>query len=361
MSAKIFIFVLVLIAVLRPAYSIWSIQQAQDWQQEKGWLAGCNFIVSTAVNTLEMWQEETWDPVTINTELGYAEDLGFNIVRIFLHYLVWEADPVGLKSRMNDTLAMANSHGIGVMWVLFDDCWAPTAALGLQPLPFPGIHNSQWVQCPGLYGYSNTSMFPLFVNYTVDLLTTFGNDSRVYLWDLYNEPGNSGYENGTLPLLQTIFQAARSVPIQTPVTSCFWNGSPGFATLNDFVFSNSDIITFHNYGVLSNLQQTVEMINGTVFPRPILCSEYMARLMDCVFWNNMPYMKSVGIGAINWGLVHGKTNTVFPWWSQAYSPVPEIWFHDIVYSDGTPFNASEVAGIQQLTANKSLPTQMYYL
>src|SRR5574340_1403913 len=81
--------------------AVWSRQKANEWYSTKGWLRGSNFIPSTAVNQLEMWQKETFDTATINRELGYAESLGFNVMRVFLHYVAWQEDAIGFKERMN--------------------------------------------------------------------------------------------------------------------------------------------------------------------------------------------------------------------------------------------------------------------
>jgi hypothetical protein len=52
---------------------IWTKEQAHEWYKQWGWLRGCDFIPSTAVNQLEMWQADTFDPSTIDRELGWAE------------------------------------------------------------------------------------------------------------------------------------------------------------------------------------------------------------------------------------------------------------------------------------------------
>lgn len=58
-----------------------------------------------------------------------------------------------------------------------------------------------------------------------------------------------------------------------------------------------------------------------------------------------------GSFAINWGLVAGKTNTMWGWqsWSQPGTPEPKFWHHDILRKDGTPFDKDEVDFIQSLT------------
>src|SRR3954462_10150551 len=72
----------------------WDAKRANDWYAKQPWLVGCNFIPSTAINQLEMWQADTFDPAAIDRELGWAADkLGFNTARVFLHDLAYHADP----------------------------------------------------------------------------------------------------------------------------------------------------------------------------------------------------------------------------------------------------------------------------
>ena len=126
----------------------WNTERAQAWYAARPWLVGCNFLPSTAVNDVEMWQAETFDPATIERELGWAHDLGFNTVRVFFNYVVWEADAKGSKERFDRFLAIADKAGIRTMPILFDDCFKPEPRVGKQDEPEPGVHNSQWVQSP---------------------------------------------------------------------------------------------------------------------------------------------------------------------------------------------------------------------
>src|SRR5881398_2588705 len=127
----------------------WSADQANVWYAKQPWLVGCNFSPSTAINQLEMWQADTFDLKTIDRELGWAEGLGFNSVRVFLHDLAWRQDKEGFLKRMDQFLDAANKHHIGVDFVLFDSVWDPHPKAGKQREPRPGVHNSGWVQSPG--------------------------------------------------------------------------------------------------------------------------------------------------------------------------------------------------------------------
>lgn len=59
--------------------------------------------------------------------------------------------------------------------------------------------------------------------------------------------------------------------------------------------------------------------------------------------------KKENVGAINWGLVMGKTNTVFPWGSKKDTPIPAVWFHDVFWPNGTAFSNDEVKFIKKIT------------
>ena len=88
---------------------IWDREKAQRWALDNPWWVGCNFIPSTASNQFEMWQVDTFDPATIARELNWASQIGMNCVRVFLHDLVWQADPEGFKSRIDRFLQIAES------------------------------------------------------------------------------------------------------------------------------------------------------------------------------------------------------------------------------------------------------------
>lgn len=196
--------------------TVWSAAKANDWYRQHAWISGANFIPSTAINQLEMWQAATFDPQTIDRELGWAEGIGFNTMRVFLHHLAWEQDPQGFKKRMQDYLAIADRHHIQTIFVFFDDCWNKEAKPGPQPAPKTGIHNSGWLQDPGEPTSRDSTQFGPLQRYVTDVLTDFRSDKRVLLWDLYNEPGNSDKKESSLPLVRNVFRWARAVNPEQP-------------------------------------------------------------------------------------------------------------------------------------------------
>ena len=200
--------------------SKWSIEKANQWYAEQPWRVGCNFIPSSAINQLEMWQAETFDPDTIERELGWAEELGFNALRVYLHDLLWMQDAQGFKGRIEQFLDTADRHKISTMFVLFDDCWHDDPKLGVQPTPKPGVHNSGWAKSPGSKVIQNPQEWGRLEDYVSDILTTFGNDERVIIWDIYNEPGNFFLDfqsQSPLPrTLKIIAQLARHFVLPIP-------------------------------------------------------------------------------------------------------------------------------------------------
>jgi hypothetical protein len=327
----------------------WSVEKARKWADEKGWRTGANFTPSTAINQLEFWQAETFDPATIDRELGWAESIGFNTVRTYLHHVAWQVDPEGFLSRVDRFLEIAAKHRIEPVLVIFDDCWRPVYAPGKQPEPRPGIHNSGWIRDPGDLLFSDTSLMKVLGDYTKSLLTHFRNDKRILLWDLYNEPGNSDYGMKSMPLLQNVFRWAREVNPSQPVSAGLWYRNYG--ELNRFQAENSDIITYHNYSDEKDHAAALDTLK--VYGRPLICTEYMARTNGSRFQNILPLLHERGVGAINWGLVSGKTNTIYAWGT----PVPDgsepaTWFHDIFRKDGTPYDPAETDLIRKLNGDR---------
>ncbi|MFZ9046951.1 MAG: cellulase family glycosylhydrolase [Cyclobacteriaceae bacterium] len=359
----------------------WSEAKVKKWFDSYDWFAGTNFSPSTAINQLEMWQAESFDIETIERELKWSSELGFNLHRVFLHNLVWQQNSEEFLNRIDQFLSLADKYEIKTMLVLFDDVWDPLPVLGKQRDPIPHVHNSGWVQAPGREYLEDESKDPLLESYVKGVINQFKNDNRVAIWDLYNEPGNpnsSSYgadsKNKTemsqedknrlsLRLVRKTFQWAREVNPSQPLTVGIWRGAAedwsDVSTWNDIsklpeldrvMIENSDIITFHTYdNSLKGVMERVNKLKG--YNRPIICTEYMARSNNNLFQDVMPYFKKENIGAINWGFVSGKTNTIYPWetWEKKYAKEPEVWFHDILRRDGTPYSQEEVDLIKKLT------------
>ena len=343
----------------------WTVARAADWHRGRPWLVGSNYIPSTAVNQLEMWQGDSFDPATIDRELGFARDLGFTSVRVFLHDLLWKDDAEGFLDRCDRFLAIADRHGIGTMFVLFDSCWHPLPKLGPQPAPLPHVHNSGWVQSPGIEVLRDPDAHPHLRDYVVGVVRRFRDDPRVVCWDVWNEPDNfdggaakrPGLEPKDKPdlvnaLLPKAFAWAREADPVQPLTSGVWLDSDNVRTLNPckrIQIANSDVVSFHSYGDPPSLERC--LVNLAVYGRPLLCTEFMARHNGSVFDPHLRLLREKGVAAYCWGFVNGRSQTIYPWNSgtKAYAAPPPVWFHDVLDADGTPFSADEAAFIRRTT------------
>ncbi len=359
----------------------WTEERAWQWHNENGWMVGTNFNPSTSINQLEFWQEDTYDPETIERELEWSAELGMNMHRVYLHNLLWDQDSIGFLERVDNYLNISESKNIKTLFVLLDDVWHPVPKLGKQPEPIPFVHNSGWVQAPGSEILGDSSRHDELKNYVKGVISHFADDKRVVGWDLYNEPDNvassdpenlvnninfRGLNRGpevkekhiySLSLLKKIFMWAREVNPSQPLTvglwkdSETWNDIDNLSAIDRFAISNSDVISFHAYGDLEETRKKIEDLEQ--FNRPLLCTEYLARGEQNTFQIMLPLFKEKEIAAVNWGFVAGKTNTAFPWssWQVEFDSLPKIWHHDIYLPDKTPYDEKEIAFLKNILSN----------
>ncbi|GAC1434335.1 MAG: cellulase family glycosylhydrolase [Terriglobales bacterium] len=346
----------------------WTPEQANTWYGKQPWLVGSNFIPSDAINELEMWQAETFNPQRIDQELGWAESLGMNTMRVFLHDLPWQQDAVGYGQRIDQFLSIASKHGIRPIFVLFDSCWDPDPKLGPQHPPIPGVHNSGWVQSPGAAALRDSSQYARLKAYVQGVVGKFASDSRVLGWDVWNEPSNrneGAYRTKELDnkehyveiLLPQVFEWARATDAIQPLTSGVWDiryDKNDHTKIQRTQIEESDVISFHNYGWPEEFRSEVVALQK--LGRPVLCTEYMARSVGSTFDTVLPIANELHIAAINWGFVAGKTQTYLPWdsWEHPYVlHPPAIWFHEVLKEDGTPYRQAEVDLIRLLISKSN--------
>jgi len=349
----------------------WPEQKANEWYAQQPWLVGSNYVPQSAINQLEMWQESTFDPNEIDKELGWAEAMGMNTMRVFLHDLLWQSDAAGFRRRIDAFLTIAARHHIRPMLVLFDSCWDPAPHLGTQHPPTPGVHNSGWVQSPGAKALADSKEYPRLQAYVEGVVGAFAKDDRILAWDVWNEPGSD--QTGNYPktelknkdkiarvaaLLPQVFAWARAANPTQPLTSGVYEvdtakDPSALDEIERIQLRESDVITFHNYSWPESFKREVAWLRR--FNRPVICTEYMARAAGSTFDAILPVAKQEKVGAINWGFVVGKTQTNLPWesWGHPYvHEQPLVWFHDVLHPDGTPYRQAEVDLIRQLTGKQ---------
>ncbi|MCQ2181767.1 MAG: hypothetical protein MJY50_06895 [Bacteroidales bacterium] len=336
----------------READGRWSAEYARQWYEDMEWPVGCDYIPAYAGNQLQMWGAGTWDPEAIDRELGWAEDLGFNTVRIFLHHKLWEDDRDGFFSRIDEFLEIADSHDISSLVTLFTNGGSEERFIGEDISPVKGIHNSIWAQTPGKTIINDPSRWSLVERYEKDVLKTFGKDDRIIAWCLYNEPENVP-ECNTLPLMKKVFEWAFEIRPSQPVTATvitnpftrkvkYYERFP----IITYACEHSDIISYHCYDSTEEHEAFLKMLEP--FGRPVFCTEYMARTRGCTLQSTLPLLKGHKVAAYNFGLVNGATQCHYEWNTVEdgvkvpFEQEPELWFHDLLNPDGSARYPEEI-------------------
>jgi len=344
----------------------WTAEAANAWYAKEPWLVGSNYLPADAINELEMWQAATFDAKRIDLELGWAQGLGMNTMRVFLHDLLWQQDAAGFQKRIDTFLGIAHKHHIKPLFVLFDSCWDPNPKLGPQHAPRPGVHNSGWVQSPAAAALRDESQYPRLKTYVEGVVGAFANDDRILGWDVWNEPDNGNGSSYTDPkskgelveaLLPRVFAWARDAHPTQPLTSGVWHGIPAkmgaIPPMAKIQLEQSDVISFHSYDPPEEFGAEVKWLER--YGRPILCTEYMARPRGSTFEGILPVAKHDKVAAINWGFVAGKSQTYLPWdsWQHPYvDHPPAVWFHDVFKENGEAYKPEEAAFIRKMTGVK---------
>jgi len=363
-----------LAAAANPAQArdLWTREQANSWYAKQPWMVGANYNNRSAINQFAMWQADTFNPKEIDEELGWASAMGMNIMRVYLHNLLWENDAAGLKQRMDQFLQIADKHKIRIMFVLFDSCWDPDPKAGPQRPPIPGIHNSGWMQAPGAARLADASQYGKLEAYVKDVVGRFANDKRVAVWDVWNEPNNSGGGMGfykatpnkkelVAGLLGQVFDWARSANPSQPLTSGLWTGNhwdqaDKLDAVEKIQVAQSDVMSFHDYNWPEQFETRAKQVLS--YGRPVLATEYMARGNGSTFDGSLPLGRKYNIAMINWGFVDGKSQTRLPWdsWKKPYTfDEPTVWFHEVLRADGKPYRQAEVDLIKRLTGEANGP------
>jgi hypothetical protein len=180
-------------------------------------------------------------------------------------------------------------------------------------------------------------------DYEQDMIKTFRKDKRIIIWDLYNEPGNS--RSGLkADLLENIFAWAREIKPAQPLTVGAFNNWE--SDLSKLMRNSSDIVSFHAYGKKEDVEDKIRWAHST--GRPAVCTEWLHRQGGNTVQIILPLFMSNSIGCYNWGLVAGRTQTYFHWGSREGTPTPEIWQHDLIRQDGTPYDAREMEIFQTI-------------
>ncbi len=297
--------------------------RGQDWT----WVQGAVFVPTNCVNEAQQWDE--YDPVVNDRELHYASIYGINVVRVYLHYYVYLKKRAAFLASIEDFLQKADTYGIKVEFVFFDDCWnqPPKDLLSADyryPAPVPGVHNSRWLVCPGDEVRNHYEQHRAGLRaYVQDVVSAHKADPRVAFWEIYNEPNKS---EATVRLerdaMGWIKHAGTSIPVTA--TGKEFSGGPF-----------SDFPSWHEYGGYA--------ISGDAFS---LCTECMNRQKQSIPGIVAHYKGKVGF--IVWEFGIGRDNCRFAWADDPRHPRKDETptpFHGVVYPDGHPWSIGDAKAL----------------
>ena len=353
----------------------WSKEKAWAWYDNRPWLRGCNYMSADCANRIDQWQalgfEERFQ--TTEAELALMQKTGFNTVRLIPEYVVWKEEHDGFMERFDRYLSLCAKYGISCMIVLANDCMPPKNELWRKP--YVGEQSVAWGYHGGKKSAQHSSFQGVAPHFYFDdpdecdnyfemvreIVTTYKNDPRVCIWDVYNEPGAGRRTAITPPVLQKMFDTVRACEPSQPLTSAVWScsylltksDSNPHKKIEDIIFANSDIISYHYYGDYKTHLRIIKRLKEE--GRPIINTEWLGRIFHNDVFSLFPLFYMEKIGCYNWGFVAGKYQTYEPWdatWS-AYEKgeVEDIdftkWFHDLYRPSHHPYDPKEIQLIQE--------------
>ena len=331
----------------------WTEEQVNLWWDKQEWPLGINYVTSDAVNDIEMWMNDTFHPELIGKELRIARKMGYRSVRVFLSYAVWQHEGKIFEANFERFLQLAADAGVSVMPILFDDCAFDKGSdpvYGPQLPPVSGVHNSRWVPSPGFVIQDDPAAVAGCKAYVDAIIGQHREDPRILLWDLSNEPGNTDRLEKCLPLLSSVFEWARALDPVQPLTAGVWRFDASMEAVNRYQWEQSDVISLHAY---TPLEKTMELVQkAQALGRPVIITEWLHRPNGNTLQTHLPYFKAEKIGAWQWGMLVGRTQTNLSWNTMnggTPEPDPVLWQHDVLWPDGTPYSEEEVALIRQYT------------
>lgn len=348
----------------------WSKQRAWEWYNARKWIRGCNYMSADCVNRVDQWQslhfEERYE--STKAELEVMRELGFNSVRLILEYVVWEKEHDSFLERFERYISLFDSYGISCMIVLANDCMPPKTELWKMPdigeqsydLGYHGgrkhsQHGTHSGPAPHFYLDDEKSADTYF-EMVKEIVTLYKDDSRILMWDLFNEPGNSRRESITMPHLKRMFEVVREINPSQPLTVGAWWFDPNdfhTSALNEYALEHSDIISYHCYSSFEEHARLIKHLKS--LGRPIINTEWLARCTGNTVFENFPLFYVENIGCYNWGFVAGKYQTYEPyeahwsWYSENKSAPIDFtkWFHDLYRPSLRPYDPKETELIRR--------------
>jgi hypothetical protein len=294
-------------------------------------MRGANYVPSYAKNDIQTWTE--YDGEVIDRELGYAEKLKLNTVRVFCNVAVYEKDSARFLTNFEDFLQRCDKHHIRAMPVLFDSCFDP------QEVNVDDYRGKTWIPSPGFPRLGEKDR-PAMRTYIRDVVGAYRDDPRIVMWDVVNEPESTSYwadiekDGGRETIVEfvrwSLEQVRQAQPTQ-PLTI-------GWAawTNNLYALDLVDVICVHAYLPADPFAQVLKeaRVLGRAYGKPVIINEFAGRPGFPV-QDGLKSIHEANMGWCLWELMIGSTQ-----FTQGRVP-----YQGHIYPDGTCFSADEIAAI----------------
>jgi len=293
-------------------------------------MRGANYVPSYAKNDVAIWMD--YDLVVIDRELGYAERLKLNTVRVFLNQAVYEHNPKQFLERLENFLSLCDKHKIRAMPVLFDSCFDP------QVVDLKDYREKTWIPSPGFSRLGEKDR-PAMTEYVHAVVGGHKDDRRIIVWDVMNEPESTQHwgdleKGGRETIDQFVRWALRRVREEKPTQplTVGWAGPGANIASIDLV----DVICLHLYCPEKDLKREVQQGQhwGRLHDKQVILNEFVGQPFQPLE-AALSIVAERKIGWAFWELMLGKSQ-----FSQGSAP-----YQGHIYPDGSCRSVREVAAI----------------
>lgn len=350
----------------------WTKEEAWSWYDARPWIRGCNYLSADSANYVDQWQSLGFEERFRTTEEEFAlmQETGYNAIRVFLEFIVWKEEHDGFLERFDRFLDLAAKYGLSVMVVLANDGMPPAGpgrripAIGEQVWDW-GYHGGKKVSphsvqtepCPHFY-LDDPATAEEYYAFVAEMVRLHKDDSRILIWDVYNEAGHSNRKILTIPHLKRMFETVRAEDPVQPLTACVCprRVPTELPEVERIAFDNSDLISYHYYHAYESHLRIIKHLKKA--GRPLLNTEWLCRCFHNTVFDLFPLFAMERIGCYNWGFVAGKYQTYEPWelvWenyaSGRFTDVDFTkWFHDLYRPNHRPYDPKEIDLIKRVAA-----------
>lgn len=317
--------------------------------KDYSYLRGFNYTQSDAWTDTDFW--EKYNHEIIDRDMGYAERLKLNSVRVFLTYSSYRKNPGQFLANVKDFVQTAWKHGISTTPIIYhgfrflsqDDQPVAPVEGQLSPLPKTILDRSCW---------------KLGEAYFDDLLAAIGSEPGLLFWDISNEPG---YHDNWItwydgePEYYHTFRSKPDMEILRTNQELVWEIVRHFCRYvkekdpkhdigvgNIFIFELEpsrtadlvDIILFHDYSsTRGRMRRIYDMAKalGEKYGKPVVNNETACLCRANPYDMTLEMLEEYGFGWYLFELMIGNDG-----WNRV---------HGIVYPDGTVRDPSIVSAL----------------